>query len=144
MKHQAYSTDLTDEQWTLLEPFFPSVARADGRNGRPRKYAYRSVLDGIFYLVRAGNAWELLPHDLPPWRTCYHYFRKWSENGLLEKIHAALREQVRTAQGREATPSAAIIDSQSVKTTEKGGSPAKTRSAMTAIKKSKDANGICL
>ena len=143
MENKTYSTDLTDEQWELLEAFFLPVQREDGRNGRPREYSYRALLNGIFYIVRAGCAWELMPHDLPPWLTCYHYFRKWSRNGLIEKIHTALREQVRRVDGRKATPSAAIIDSQSVKTTEKGGSPARTPSAMTAIRKSKAANGIC-
>lgn len=70
-----YSTDLTDAQWTLVEAFFPAVSREDGCNGRPRKYPYREILNGIFYLLRAGCAWELLPHDFPPHATCYHYFR---------------------------------------------------------------------
>jgi len=142
MERQNYSTDLTDAQWALLEPFFPAVNREDGRNGRPRVYSYREILNGIFYIVRAGCAWELMPHDLPPWLTCYHYFRLFSQNGLLPKIHDTLREQVRTAAGRETTPSAAIIDSPSVKTTEKGGSPARILSVLTATRKSKAANAI--
>lgn len=142
MERKGYSTDLTEEQWKILEPFFPSVQREDGRNGRRRVYPYREILNGIFYIVRAGCAWELLPHDLPPRTTCYHYFRQWSHNGLLLKVHGVLREQVRHSNDRELTPSAAIIDSQSVKTTEKGGSPARTQSVMTATKRSKAANAI--
>ena len=143
MERKTYSTDLTDEQWKILEPFFPLVQREDGRNGRPRTYSYREILNGIFYVVRAGCAWGLLPHDLPTTAICYHYFRKWSENGLLLKIHEALREQLRKSQDREATPSAAIIDSQSVKTTQKGGPPVRTPSASTATRRSKVANAIC-
>jgi putative transposase len=140
MERKAYSTDLTEEQWVILEPFFPAVSRDDGRNGRTRLYSYREILNGIFYVVRAGCAWSLLPHDLPTPDTCYHYFRKWSKNGTLLQIHEALREQVRQSQDREPTPSAAIIDSQSVKTTQKGGSLERTPSVSTATRKSKDAD----
>ena len=72
MDRLPYSTDLTDAQWTLLEASFAPVNRADGRNGRPRKYSYRDILNGIFYITRGGCAWELMPRDLPPWKTCYY------------------------------------------------------------------------
>ncbi len=137
------SPDLTDAQWGLIEPFFPAVSREDGRNGRPRKYPYRAILNGIFYLLRAGCAWDLLPRDFPPHATCYHYFSVWSETGLLEKVHTALREKERPSPEREPTPSAAILDSPSVKTTEKGGSPGRTRLATMATKRERDVSVTC-
>ena len=137
---QPYSTDVTDAQWTLLEPFFPKIDRPDKRNGRPRVYSYREILNGIFYINRSGGAWSLMPHDLPPWLTCYGYFNRWSRNGLWEKIHAALREADRERVGREPTPSAAVMDSQSVKTTEKGGARESKTSVMMGTKRSKGAS----
>jgi putative transposase len=140
MDRNTYPTDLTDAQWALLEPYFPKVDRPDKRNGRPRLYPYREILNGIFYISRSGGAWSLMPHDLPPWLTCYGYFNRWSRNGLWEKIHTALREADRKRVGREPTPSAAVMDSQSVKTTEKGGAVARTTSVMTRTKRSKGVN----
>lgn len=114
---RTYSTDLSDEEWQLLEPLVPGAKPG----GRPRVHRARELLDAIFYVVRGGCAWRLLPHDFPPWQTAYHYFRLWRLDGTWEKMHTALRETVRLRVGRDRAPSAAIIDSQSVRTTEKGG-----------------------
>jgi putative transposase len=138
-----YSTDLTDAQWALLEPFFPKIDRLDHRNGRPRVYAYRQILNGIFYITRAGCAWSLMPHDLPPWLTCYGYFNRWSRNGFWQKMHAALREADRIRAGRDPSPSAGVLDSQSVKTTEKGDVKRTRTSVMMGTRKSKVANATC-
>jgi putative transposase len=114
---KAYQTDLSDAEWSCLESHLP-VPKA---NGRPRLYPLREILDAIFYVVRSGCAWRLLPHDFPPWKTVYHYFRFWRLDGTWEKIHTALRERVRVRLRRNPKPSAAIVDSQSVKTTGVGG-----------------------
>ena len=114
-----YPSDLTDAQWERVAPLFPK-ARPGGR-GRPRTVPYREIVNAILYLLRTGCAWRLLPHDFPHWKTVYTYFRLWRVQGLWEQIHDRLREQTRKAAGRPRSPSAAILDSQSVKTTEKGG-----------------------
>jgi putative transposase len=114
---KAYQTDLSDAEWSCLESHLP-VPKA---NGRPRLYPLREILDAIFYVVRSGCAWRLLPHDFPPWKTVYHYFRFWRLDGTWEKMHTALRERVRVRLKRNPRPSAAIVDSQSVKTTGVGG-----------------------
>jgi putative transposase len=112
MARKAYYTDLTDAEYRVLEPLLPVPAAP----GRPRLHPLRELLNSIFYIVRSGCAWRLLPHEFPPWQTAYHYFRLWRLDGTWERIHTALRERLRTHVGREVQPSAGIIDSQSVKT----------------------------
>jgi putative transposase len=117
MEHPPYPSDLTDVEWHLIEPLLPLPAR----QGRPRKYSLRAVLNAIFYVLRTGCQWRAVPHDLPKWTTAYHYWWSWRKAGLWEQLNTRLREQVRVALGRNAHPSAGIIDSQSVKTTGVGG-----------------------
>ncbi len=117
MRREAYQTDLSDAEWEILEPLMP---RPSGR-GRPREHSWREILNGMFYIVRSGCAWRLLPHDLPPWKTVYHYNRLWRKDGTWERMNAAVRQQLRIQMGRDQQPSAGIIDSQSIKTTGVGG-----------------------
>jgi putative transposase len=123
MERRTYPSDLTDAQWAVLEPLVPPAEPG----GRDRTVEMREVLNGINYLLRTGCAWRFLPHDLPPWGTVHYYLWRWQRDGTWQAIHDTLRTRVRRAAGKEESPSAAILDSQSVKTTEKGGRAATTR-----------------
>ena len=113
-----YPSDLSDREWQLIKPHFPNPRT---NRGRKRVHSHREILNAIFYLLRSGCDWRMLPHEFPPWKTVYHYFRLWRLKGLWEHINTVLRTELRIANGREPEPSAAILDSQSVKTTETPG-----------------------
>jgi putative transposase len=117
MERKPYPSDLTDEQWKLIEPFLPLALPG----GRPRKTDLREVVNALLYLVRTGCQWRMIPHEFPPWKTCYNYYRAWIDQAVWDELVAALRMEVRAAAGRHELPRVAAIDSQSVKTTEQGG-----------------------
>src|SRR5258707_15682016 len=112
MGRRAYPSDLTEEQWALLEPLIPQPSQ----DGRPVEVERREIVNAILYVLRAGCPWRYLPHEFPAWETVYYYFRRWEREGVWDHILRALRMQVRRKQGRDEEPSAAIIDSQSIKT----------------------------
>jgi putative transposase len=115
--YPAYPSALSDSEWALLAPLLPPPAR----RGRPRCWPLRLIIDALFYLLRAGCPWRFLPQGYPPWGTVYHYFREWQRSGRWHLIHEALRQRVRQQAHRHPDPSAAILDSQSVKTTAESG-----------------------
>jgi len=135
MARTPYPSDLADEQWSIMEPMIPPAEPG----GRHREVDMREVFNGILYLNRTGCSWRQLPHDLPPWGTVHYYYRRFRLDGTWQRIHDKLREKVRRKSGRKPTPSAAVIDSQSVKTAGKGGIAATTRA-----RKSREESGILL
>jgi transposase len=112
-----YASDLTDAEWALLEPLLPPPCD----QGRPRSWPMREIVNAISYVLRSGCPWRLLPNDFPPWRTVYRWFAAWRDEGLFERVNHTLVMADRARSGREASPTAAVIDSQSVKTSESGG-----------------------
>jgi transposase len=129
----SYPSDLSDAEWDILEPLLPPT-KPGGRN---RLYSMRDIVNAIQYVLRSGCAWRMLPKDYPHWESAYHYFRCWTDDGTWQRIHDQLHQRLRRKMGRKARPSGGIIDSQSVKTTEKGGSM-----AMTGPRRSADASVI--
>lgn len=117
MTRKAYKSDLTDKEWQIIKPLIPPPKPG----GHPRTVNMRQVVNAIFYLLRTGCSWEMLPHDFPPYSTVYYYFRRWQKRGVWEQINQVLRDQIRIKQGKSAQATAAIVDSQSVETTEKRG-----------------------
>lgn len=136
LPRQPYPNDLFDQEWNLIAPLVTFKHTARGRKGIHSK---REMLNAIFYLLRTGCQWRQLPHDLPPWKSVYTQFRRWKLAGLFEIIHDHVRKELRILLKRASDPSAGIIDSQSVKTTEKGGPK-----AMMASRKLRRGRGILL
>jgi transposase len=131
-KRRAYATDLTGNQWALIAPLIPEAEPG----GRPRKASSRALVNAILYFLRAGMAWRLLPHDLPAWQTVYYYLRRWQREGVWDRVHHTLVMADRERVGREASPTAAILDSQSVRTADQKGD----QRAMMRARRSKGAS----
>ena len=131
-----YCTDLTDAQWALVETLLPASDPKKG--GRPRLYSHREILNAIFYIEKTGCQWRMLPREFPHWGLVWQYFRRWRDDGTLEQIRLTLNQRVRRKAGKEPLPSVALVDSQSVKTTGKGG-----HAASTGANSSRGGSGIC-
>ena len=134
MNTQTYPTDLADRHWDCIKDLVPAAKEG----GRPRSLDMRQVINAILYILVTGAQWRMLPKDYPKWQSVYYYFRIWRDDGTWQRIHDALRDEVRVAAGRDPSPSAAILDAQSVKTAEKGGPVA----GMTRANESKAASAI--
>src|SRR3712207_5174412 len=117
MESRRYPTDLSDDEWRCISSHLPEPIR----QGRPRLHSLRAILDAVFYVLKSGCPWRLLPRDFPPWKTVYDWFRKWRIDGTWERLNAELRQRLRARLGRNPQPSASIVDSQSVRTTGVGG-----------------------
>lgn len=117
MSRKAYKSDLSDKQWELIKPLIPPAKTG----GHPRTVDTREIINGIFYVLRTGCTWEMIPHDLPPYSTVYFYFRRWQKQGVWQEMNNVLRGCLRSKEGKNLHASAAIADSQSVQTTEKRG-----------------------
>ena len=135
-QRQPYLSDLTDDEYACIAKQVPAVQSGTPKGGRPCEYERREIVNGILYVLRSGCVWRLMPHDLPPWNLTFKYFTLWKKNGTWESIHDGLRGELRRAEGREEFPSAGILDSQSVKTTERGA-----RTVTMRARKSVDARG---
>jgi transposase len=137
--HLRYPSDLTDAEWAHVAPVIPPAKRG----GNKRRVDVREVVNGLMYILSTGCQWRAIPKDLPPFSTLNGYFRRWDEDGTLARLHQALYVKCRELVDRSGSPTAAIIDSQSVKSAEKGG-PRLTRTALTRARRSKARNGIFL
>ena len=124
-RRRAYATDLTDTQWAAIAELVPDALPG----GRPRRATSRELVNAVLYALRGGQAWRLLPHDFPPWQTVYYYLRRWQAEGVWQRIHHAVLMADRERARREASPTAAIIDSQSVRTADQKGARAATMRA---------------
>ena len=120
MESRRYPTDLSDDEWRSISPHLPHLPEHTGQ-GRPRLHDSRAILDAVFYVLKSGCPWRLLPREFPPWKTVYDWFRKWRIDGTWERLNAELRERLRCRLGRDPNPSAGIVDSQSARTSGVGG-----------------------